>query len=194
MRTAHHGVLNSGLALLSVVLLTSAPVLGVTIDYLNGKPSSVTGLTVAGTEYTALIVYDIDAAADPHRVGDLPDAQIDQAAQDLAAALNARDPDNAFPCNIRFQPNQDPQGLPGDQFAASAAVDDTAMFDDAWVANPTDSQFAGTAQKSIYVGFIQFSSVVGTPMVSTSGMLVLVLALAGVACWRVKRSMAVGHA
>ena len=42
--------------------------------------------------------------------------------------------------------------------------------------------------------WLEFTPVTSVPMVSASGVIMLVLSLAGVACWRVKKRLAVGHA
>ena len=151
------------------------------------RPVSIQGITVTGILYDATIVYNRLAQTDPYRVGDLPDEHILRAAIDVAAALNARTDDDAYYTAIFFQPHL-PLSKPGypTHFRADAIVkDDLGSNDGDWHGSASGQWRPESSNPAS--GYIQFTTIQGAPALSTCGVFVLVLSLAGVACWRAKR-------
>lgn len=128
------------------------------------RPILFENLVVGAVSYDVIVTYNNNAASNPKRVGDLPDAMILAAATEMAKVLNALPVDDAFVTSIVMQPNIDTQTLGAGQFQFNNSVDDfTSPAEDDWtiwttVPSPGFTQF-GSGTTNSRVGFAQFTAI-----------------------------------
>ena len=125
---------------------------------------SFEGLYVGMQLYNVSVTYNINPESPPLplsapiRVGpDLPDSSIDDAAVAMAAALNARDPDNAAPTLIELLLNDQSAASLG-EIVSGAVVRDDFVAEGTWQAFGTDS-ISPPSAASPMTGYASFAAI-----------------------------------
>jgi len=154
-------------AAVAVLTLLSMPFVAAdTITYADvggtSRPVFFDHFTVSpGNYYDVTITYNNNGATNPLRVGDLADADIDDAGTAMAAALNGLNPDDASPTLIYFTPNTDlGLGFGPDWFEWQNQVADNSNGENTWFSVATDGAGLGFVQSGgSNVGFATFVTV-----------------------------------
>lgn len=123
------------------------------------RPVGFSNLLINGSLYDAIVTYNHNAAANPLRIGELPDADIDAALSTMVADLNDEGVDSSTTI-IRLQPNTDTIPLSPLDFQISGFIADFGSSAvDTWTMYPGVNKGLGLNNQFSFIGFVQFTAV-----------------------------------
>jgi hypothetical protein len=137
------------------------------------RPTSFTGITVSGVSYNVSVTYFNNAAANPIRVGDLPDAQIGNATFSLLSLLNTQGVESNFTF-LMLQPNVDTLTLAPGQFQYSGFLQEVQDGIDDWGGAPATFAEPAANFDSVNHGFLRFTAVPEPSALSAVATVVLI--------------------